>query len=208
VLSASLRIQFSNSAHSLTQHRDLAALSARVLSEKSCPLNSEGAGNAGRPPRPQPRVQMKKAHEHSHHGHTGTTRHSPRNGFNGFLRALPGDQACLTPSSALLTADLTPASGRQNHTTSPYAAAPFVKRTARVHRIPPHVRDDRERPSEGRDGRGYRVDLGQARSGIFLQMGLDRHVAGQPVGQISRRNVCAASRHVTPPHPTPVRSRL
>src|ERR1700737_460927 len=23
----------------------------------------------------------------SHHGHTGTTRHSPRNGFNGFLRA-------------------------------------------------------------------------------------------------------------------------
>jgi hypothetical protein len=31
---------------------------------------------------------MKKAHEHSHHGHTGFTRHSPRNGFNGFLRAL------------------------------------------------------------------------------------------------------------------------
>src|ERR1700730_6876596 len=24
----------------------------------------------------------------SHHGHTGYTRHSPRNGFNGFLRAL------------------------------------------------------------------------------------------------------------------------
>jgi hypothetical protein len=32
---------------------------------------SEGAGNAGRSMRPQPRVQMKKAHEHSHHGHTG-----------------------------------------------------------------------------------------------------------------------------------------
>src|SRR6202035_3517205 len=28
------------------------------------------------------------------------TRHSPRNGFNGFLRALPGDRACLPPSSA------------------------------------------------------------------------------------------------------------
>ncbi len=24
----------------------------------------------------------------SHHGHAGNTRHSPRNGFNGFLRAL------------------------------------------------------------------------------------------------------------------------
>jgi hypothetical protein len=36
----------------------------------------------------------------SHHGHTGITRHSPRNGFNGFLRALPGDRALLPPSSA------------------------------------------------------------------------------------------------------------
>ena len=36
----------------------------------------------------------------SHHGHTGNTRHSPRNGFNGFLRALPGDRACLSPSLA------------------------------------------------------------------------------------------------------------
>src|SRR3954469_20546544 len=28
----------------------------------------------------------------------GITRHSPRNGFNGFLRALPGDRAFLPPS--------------------------------------------------------------------------------------------------------------
>jgi hypothetical protein len=26
----------------------------------------------------------------SHHGHTGITRHSPRNGFNSLFRALPG----------------------------------------------------------------------------------------------------------------------
>jgi hypothetical protein len=59
----------------------------------------------------------------SHHGHTENTRHSPRNGFNGFLRALPGDRACLSPSSPrnLLLKNLTPASGRQNHTTSPSA---------------------------------------------------------------------------------------
>src|ERR1700682_509667 len=65
--------------------------------------------------------KIKKAHEHSHHGHTGITRHSLRNGFNGFLRALPGDRACLSPSSALLLADLTPAPRRTSHTTSPPA---------------------------------------------------------------------------------------
>ena len=62
------------------------------------PLNTEGAGNAGRSTRPQPRVQMKKAPRVSHHGHTGDIRHSPRNGFNGFLRGLPGDRAFLPPS--------------------------------------------------------------------------------------------------------------
>jgi len=60
----------------------------------------KGAGNAGRPLRPQPCVQNEEAHKHSHHGHTGLARHSPRNGFNGFLRALAGDRACLPPSPA------------------------------------------------------------------------------------------------------------
>src|SRR5213595_3050064 len=87
--------------------------------------------------------KIKIAHERSHHGHTGNHPAFPAQWFYGFLRALPGDQACLTPSPALLLADLTPASGRQNHTTSPSAAARFVKRTARVHRIPPRVRDVR-----------------------------------------------------------------
>src|ERR1700694_4739986 len=68
---------------------------------------------------------------------TTSTPESPgvpaRNGFNGFLRALPGDRALLPPSSAdmflskpgwadLTPQDLTPASGRQDHTTSPYAS--------------------------------------------------------------------------------------
>src|SRR5258708_26384005 len=47
----------------------------------------------------------------------------PAQWFYGLLRALPGDQACLTPSPALLIADLTPALGRQNDTTSPSASA-------------------------------------------------------------------------------------
>jgi hypothetical protein len=44
----------------------------------------EGAGNAGRTMRPQPCVQNEKAHKRSHHGHTGFTRHSPRNGFTAY----------------------------------------------------------------------------------------------------------------------------
>src|SRR5437667_1571639 len=40
-----------------TRFRDLAARSARVLPETSRLLKSEGAGNAGRAMRPQPRVR-------------------------------------------------------------------------------------------------------------------------------------------------------
>jgi hypothetical protein len=36
----------------------------------------------------------------SNNEYTGITRIPARNGFNGFLRALPGDRACLPPSSA------------------------------------------------------------------------------------------------------------
>jgi len=71
-------------------------------------------------------------------------RHSPRDGFYGFLRALPGDRALLPPSPAFT--GLTPASGRQDHTTSPSASGAFVFGTIRAHRIPPRNRDDRVSP--------------------------------------------------------------
>src|SRR6266849_2115565 len=72
---------------------------------------------------------------------TTSTPESPgipaRNGFNGFLRAFPGDRLFChrrprtnvvpKPGRADITsANLTPASGRQDHTTSPYAATSFV----------------------------------------------------------------------------------
>jgi hypothetical protein len=68
--------------------------------------------------------EMIKAHKHSHYGHTGNTRHSPRNGVNSLYRALPGDRAFLPPSpSGIAPQGLISASGYQDHTTSPYAAA-------------------------------------------------------------------------------------
>ena len=59
-----------------------------------------------------------------------------RNGFNGFLRDLPGDRLVVTVACGLKflqtrsgsqnSANLTPAPGRQDHTTSPYASASVV----------------------------------------------------------------------------------
>jgi hypothetical protein len=58
---------------------------------------------------------------------------------NGFLATV----------AAQTLRDLTPAPRRQDHTTSPYASRALVLHTFRVHRIPPHVRDDREPPLIG-----------------------------------------------------------
>ena len=57
----------------------------------------------------------------------------------GLLRAPPGERAFLPPSPlrSLLPKNLTPASGCQDHTTSPYAPRALVCRAHRVHRISP-----------------------------------------------------------------------
>src|SRR5258707_15113166 len=39
--------------------------------------------------RPKPRMQNKISIRVSHHGHTGTTRHSPRNGFTAYFALSP-----------------------------------------------------------------------------------------------------------------------
>jgi hypothetical protein len=62
---------------------------------------TEGVGNAGCPLHPQPRVRNETKHTSIV---TAVTPEKPgipaRNGFNGFLRSLPGDRAFLSPSSA------------------------------------------------------------------------------------------------------------
>src|SRR6266851_9299513 len=89
----------------------------------------EGVGNAGCPWHPRPRVHLVVVERTRV---TTSTPESPdvpaRNGFNGFLRALPGDRALLPPSPCGLKVlsspvepneppqDLTPASRRQDHT--------------------------------------------------------------------------------------------
>src|SRR5580704_10158898 len=62
----------------------------------------------------------------------------PAQWFYGLLRALPGDRAFLPPSfpRSLLPENLAPASGRQDHATSPSALRALV---ARTHPRPPHL---------------------------------------------------------------------
>jgi hypothetical protein len=73
----------------------------------------------------------------------------PAQWLYGLLRALPGERLFCHRRlrEASLLSDLMPAPRHQDHTTSPYAQAAHVSRSSRVHRIPPRVRDVRERPS-------------------------------------------------------------
>src|SRR5580698_5432048 len=87
-----------------------------------------------------------------------------RNGFNGFLRALPGDRAYChpRPRESLLLESLPPAS---------IASLPYV-------------RDDRETPlCVGRDGERSAGDLPQTAMEIFLQRGLDDPNQIEPKGE-------------------------
>ena len=98
-------------------------------------------------------VVVQNAHEYSQRSHRKSPGIPARNGFNGFLRALPGDRAFLSPSSlrSLLPRNLTPASRRQDHTTSPSALALFVKSAAASIASSPASVTIAIRPSSGVD---------------------------------------------------------
>jgi hypothetical protein len=149
--------------------------SARVVHET--PSRTEGAGNAGCAARTRSLAcEMLEAHERSHHRYTAINRHSPRNGFNGLSRALPGDEFvfvtvvsglrfCQARSGSRNLRWLGTSNGCQDHTVLPYARASFVSRAvgcSRETRRPattiarltlprpshpaPNVRDDRDTP--------------------------------------------------------------
>ena len=119
-------------------------------------------------------VVVQDAHEYSQRSHRKSPGIPARNGFNGLFRALPGDRAFLSPSSADTSANLTPASRRQDHTTSPSALALFVKSAAASIASNPASVTIAIRPSSGVDGCGYKSDLGFRKTRIFFQTGLDR----------------------------------
>jgi hypothetical protein len=78
-----------------------------------------------------------------------------------------------TFACGMTSANLMPASGHQDHTTSPSASTPFVIRCICVHRILPLVDDVGQRPSAGKDARISAPDLPDGTSEIFFAGGLD-----------------------------------
>ena len=127
---------------------------APELCRKLLPPKTEGVGNAGCPMHPQPPVQQKS---------TGVEATGPpdspgipaRNGFNGFLRALPGDRAWLSPSpGAVYCAELDASVGASGPHDFAVRLSAVRQRHCHVHRIPPRVRDDREPPPCGTGQRG------------------------------------------------------
>jgi hypothetical protein len=86
----------------------------------------------------------------SHHGYAEITRHSR-------TRMVLTVSFVLSPVTGLFchrrlryfTRNLTPASGRQDHTTLPSASSAVRQERIRVHRIPPRVDDVAQRPSFG-----------------------------------------------------------
>ena len=142
--------------------------------QRSRPSKDRGRRECRAPAAPAALCAKGKSTQASHHRFSTVSRHSPRNGFNGFLRALPGVHDVLSHRHPLITAcrahqgrhrepaDLAPAKGRQDHTTSPSAVSVIRLMTYRVHRIP-HSRfvTIAIRPScRRRDARDHAADLG------------------------------------------------
>jgi hypothetical protein len=155
---------------------------------KQCrPMKSEGAGNAGCPMHPQPRVRFvvgvctrvftAEAPETSGIPHAMV--------LTAYIALSPGTGRSCPRRSRDKPATLTPASGRQDHTTSPSAPAPLVLRRRCVHRIPhPTSVTIAIRPSwwDGMAGRIHNFWFSERE--IFFRKRLDRGIKKQPVGQI------------------------
>jgi hypothetical protein len=118
------------------------------------------------------------------------------NGFNGFLRALPGESGFLATiigsDAESIGTNLTSASRCQDHTTSPSAWLISSASPKRPPHPAPTFRDDREAPLlVGRGmARTSKGDLPDGESENVFEMGLDRmgldrRAADLPVGQIT-----------------------
>jgi hypothetical protein len=127
---------------------DLAARCARILPTTSRPSKEREQGRTGAR---CTRDLVCKSSEENAHEHTGSAeavRPSLRNGFTAYFALSPvtGFLATVARVMRSIIANLTPASGRQDHTTSPSTSRAIRQKRIGVHRIPLHVRDDRETP--------------------------------------------------------------
>jgi hypothetical protein len=124
---------------SVIRLRVLAARCARGLPEIFLSLQTEGAGNTGCALHPRSRVQ-----KCTKQTHTSIQVQRRQSGIPCamvltayFVLSPATGLSCHRRPRKSPSANLTPASGRQDHTTSPSASSALVRSTIRVHRIPP-----------------------------------------------------------------------
>jgi hypothetical protein len=137
--------------------RIAAARCARVLRGiAALAKHREGAGKAGCALHPRSRVQRQNRKRTRAYRFSGGNPAFPARWVTAYsaLSPVTGLSCHRHPRKVLLLANLTPASGRQDHTASPSAPPAIVCRRLRVHRIPPRVRDDREPPLSSGETRG------------------------------------------------------
>ena len=139
-----------------THLRIPAAQYARSCARISRPEN-KGRGECRVPGAPAAPCAT-KTHRGRSHRYTGTPGIPARNGFNGFLRDLPGDRACLSPSPAeiCVSGPIGPTSqfhrlerqrrGVRTTRLRRPRHAPFVKGAFASTASRSNVRDDRETP--------------------------------------------------------------
>src|SRR6202790_2921628 len=149
--------------HSCLLHRIFAALAmtfrhtsafprrdAPEVLHENCPSRNEGAGNTGCTLHPRSRVQKCTTKTHTSIQVQRRQSGIPCAMVLRLISCSPRRSGFLvTVIGGVTTADLTPASRRQDHTILPSASAPIVHRRIRVHRIPLRVRDVAQRPSGG-----------------------------------------------------------
>jgi hypothetical protein len=164
--------------------------------------SKEGAGNAGCALHPWPPVQQKSTGV-SNQGYTASTG-IPCTMVLRLIRDLPGDHACLPPSSADRSAHLAPASERQDHAISPSAGS-LIRRARncacgyRVHRIPlPTSVTTAKRPSCG-NGTATNVNLiwGLREAIYFCREGWTGFCKGEvicPTGSHTTRHIATERR--------------
>ena len=131
--------------------------------------------------------EMKQAHERRHHGFSQVHPAFPHAMVLTVSFALSPVTGlfCHCHQRKLHSANLTPASGRQDHTTSPSATRALVRSASRVHHIPLSTFVTiAKRPFCEAGWRRYRFDLGDLETGKFFQTRLDRANQIDPVQEI------------------------
>jgi hypothetical protein len=157
MLRIAIHIQLSNSERMCVHV--LAARCARALRRLPPSEKQEGAGKAGCALHPRSRVQTCTKKRTRAYRFSGGNPAFPAQWFTAYsaLSPVTGLSCHRHPREVLLPANLTPASGCQDHTASPSARVTLVSRNFRVHRIPPRVRDDREPPLSSGETRGAKA---------------------------------------------------